>query len=126
MSGLSRIWRRARSNVAATAGAEPYPDLVPLTLDLPPNAAYAAALAAARAMPLWQVVSEDPAAGRIVALATTPRLKFVDDVEIVVEPAGAGSRVRVRSASRVGVTDFGANARRVRAYLARLATSAPA
>ena len=125
MSGLSRMWRRARSNVAATDGVEPYPDLVPLTLDLPPNAAYAAALAAARAMPLWQVVSEDPAAGRIAALATTARLKFVDDVEIVVEPAGAGSRVRMRSASRVGVTDLGANARRVRAYLARLATSAP-
>jgi uncharacterized protein (DUF1499 family) len=119
------MWRRARSNVAATDGVEPYPDLVPLTLDLPPNAAYAAALAAARAMPLWQVVSEDPAAGRIAALATTARLKFVDDVEIVVEPAGAGSRVRMRSASRVGVTDLGANARRVRAYLARLATSAP-
>lgn len=125
MTGLPRFWHRARSNVAATDGVEPYPDLVPLTLDLPPNAAYAAALAAARAMPLWQVVSEDPAAGRIAALASTPRLKFVDDVEIVVEPAGTGSRVHMRSASRVGVTDFGANARRVRAYLARLATSAP-
>jgi uncharacterized protein (DUF1499 family) len=125
VSGLARLWRRARSNVAATDGAEPYPDLAPLSLDLPPNAAYAAALAAARAMPLWQIHFEDPAAGRIAALATTPRLKFVDDIEIVVEPAGHGSRVRVRSASRVGITDFGTNARRVRAYLARLATSAP-
>jgi uncharacterized protein (DUF1499 family) len=126
VSGLSRAWRRARSNVAATDEVEPYPELAPLLLDLRPNAAYAAALAAARAMPLWQIVSEHPATGRIAAIATTPRLKFVDDVEIVVEPAGDGSRVRVRSASRVGVTDFGANARRVRAYLARLATSAPA
>lgn len=125
MSSLSRLWARARTNVAATDGIEPYPDLVPLSLDLQPNAAYAAALAAARAMPLWQVVAEDAAGGRIAALATTPRLQFVDDVEIAVEPAGAGSRVRVRSASRVGISDFGANARRIRAYLARLATAAP-
>ena len=125
MSGLSRLWHRARTNVAATDGAEPYPDIVPLALDLPFNAAYAAALSAARAMPLWRIVKEDPAAGRIVAEATTPRAKFVDDVEIAVEPAGAASLVRVRSASRVGITDFGTNARRVRSFLSRLATNAP-
>ena len=125
MSRLSRLWRRARTNVADTAGVEPYPDLAPLALDLPPNAAYAAALSAARAMPLWQVVTDEPRAGRIVAHATTPRMKFVDDVEITVEPAGAGSRIRVRSASRVGISDFGTNARRIRAYLARLALTSP-
>ena len=125
MSALSRVCHRARTNIAGTDGVEPYPDLAPLALDLPPNAAFAAALAAARAMPLWRVVAEDPAAGRIVAEATTPRMKFVDDVEIAVEPAGRGSRVRMRSASRVGVTDFGANARRVRAFLSRLSTTAP-
>ncbi|MGH7566357.1 MAG: DUF1499 domain-containing protein [Gemmatimonadota bacterium] len=125
MSGLSRIWVKARTNVARTDGSEPYPDLVPLQLDLPPNAAYAAALSTARAMPLWQVVTEDSGARRIAAHATTPRMKFVDDIEIVVEPAGTGSRVRVRSASRVGRTDFGTNARRVRAFLTRLRTTAP-
>ncbi len=125
MSGLARFWKRARTHVARTDGSEPYPDLVPLQLDLPPNAAYALALSTARAMPLWQVVSEDPGAGSITALATTPRMKFVDDIHIVVEAAGAGSRVRVRSASRVGKTDFGTNARRIRAYLARLGTTAP-
>jgi uncharacterized protein (DUF1499 family) len=123
VSGIGRLLHRARTNVAQTDGTEPYPDLAPLALDLPPNAAYAAALAAARAMPLWQVVSEDPGAGRITACATTPRMKFVDDVEIEVEPSGAGSRIRVRSASRVGMTDFGTNARRIRTYLARLATN---
>lgn len=125
MSTLSRLWQRARTNVAETAGAEPYPDLTPLALDLPPNAAYAAALSTARAMPLWQVVRDEPGAGRIAAHATTPRMKFVDDVEITVEPAGAGSRIRVRSASRVGISDFGTNARRIRAYLARLALTSP-
>ena len=121
---LSRLWQRARTNAASTDGAEPWPDLVPLELDLPPNAAFAAALSAARAMPLWRVVAEDPDAGRITAEATTSRLKFVDDVEIRIESAGSGCRVRVRSASRVGTTDFGTNARRIRAYLGRLATVA--
>jgi uncharacterized protein (DUF1499 family) len=125
VSGLSRLWHRARTNVVATVGAERDPDVVPLARDLPFNAAYAAALSAARAMPLWRIVAEDPAAGRIVAEATTPRARFVDDVEIAVEPAGAGSRVRVRSASRVGITDFGTNARRVRSFLSRLGTNAP-
>jgi uncharacterized protein (DUF1499 family) len=125
MSGLGRLLLRARTNVARTDGSEPYPDLAPLALDLPPNAAFAAALSAARAMPLWQVTSEDSAAGRIEAIATTPRMKFVDDVAITVEPAGAGSRIQVRSASRIGLSDFGTNARRIRAYLARLATGAP-
>lgn len=123
MSGIGRLLRRARTNVAQTDGSEPYPDLAPLTLDLGPNAAFAAALSAARAMPLWQVINEEPGAGRITACATTPRMKFVDDVEIAVEPAGPGSRIHVRSASRVGITDFGTNARRIRAYLARLATN---
>jgi uncharacterized protein (DUF1499 family) len=125
VNGLSRLWLKASTNAARTDGSEPYPDLVPLRLDLPPNAAFAAALSAARAMPLWQVVSEDAGPGRIAALATTPRLKFVDDVEIVIEPAGAGSRVRMRSASRVGRTDFGTNARRIRAFLSRLTTTTP-
>jgi uncharacterized protein (DUF1499 family) len=125
VSGLARLLQRARTHVARTDGVEPYPDLVPLALDLPPNAAYVAALAAARAMPLWRIVAEDPGARRIAAEATTPRMKFVDDLEILVEPAGTGSRVRVGSSSRVGITDFGTNARRVRAYLSRLATNAP-
>ena len=125
MSALSRLLQRARTHVARTDGVEPYPDLVPLELDLPPDVAYVAALAAVRAMPLWRIAVEDPAARRIAAEATTPRMKFVDDVEIVVESAGRGSRVRVGSTSRVGITDFGTNARRVRAYLSRLATNAP-
>jgi len=125
VSGLSRLWLRARTNAARTDGVEPYPDLLPLALDLPPNAAFVAALSAARAMPLWRIVSDEAGAGRIAAEATTPRMRFVDDIEILVEPAGAGSRVRVRSTSRVGITDFGTNARRVRAFLSRLATNAP-
>ena len=126
MTGTDRGQRLARDRVVEFPGASAHADTADaLALDLPFNAAYAAALSAARAMPLWRIVTEDPAAGRIVAEATTARAKFVDDVEIAVEPAETGSRVRVRSASRVGITDFGTNARRVRSFLSRLATNAP-
>jgi uncharacterized protein (DUF1499 family) len=66
-------------------------------------------------------VAADSSAGRIEATATTPWFGFKDDVVIRVAPDPAGSRVDVRSVSRVGQSDVGTNARRIRAYLARLA-----
>jgi len=70
-------------------------------------------------------VSTDPEKGDIRAEARTSRLGFIDDVRIQTRPlSGGGSRVDVRSASRVGIYDFGMNARRIRAYLERLALRA--
>jgi uncharacterized protein (DUF1499 family) len=66
-------------------------------------------------------VAADSAAGRIEATATTRWFGFKDDVVIRIEPDPAGSRVDMRSVSRVGESDVGTNARRIRAYLARLA-----
>jgi uncharacterized protein (DUF1499 family) len=53
-------------------------------------------------------------------VATTRWFGFKDDVAIRISPAGAGSRVDMRSRSRVGRSDLGANARRIREFLARL------
>ncbi len=97
-----------------------YPDLGPLRLEVPPAAAFARAAAAARAMG-WEMVAADSAAGRVEATATTRWFGFKDDVVVRVRPDGAGSRVDVRSVSRVGGSDVGANAARIRAYLARVA-----
>jgi uncharacterized protein (DUF1499 family) len=68
----------------------------------------------------WEVVGRDAQAGRIEAVDTTRWFGFKDDIAIRVSAAGAGSRVDVRSKSRVGRSDLGTNARRVRAYLERL------
>jgi uncharacterized protein (DUF1499 family) len=68
-------------------------------------------------------VDADSTAHRIEATATTPWFGFKDDVVIRIEPDPAGSRVDVRSVSRVGGSDVGTNAKRIRAYLARLAAS---
>ncbi|HWZ43435.1 MAG TPA: DUF1499 domain-containing protein [Candidatus Saccharimonadales bacterium] len=96
-----------------------YPDIAPLDLNVSPSQAYDRALAAARAMG-WEIVASDPAQGRIEATATTLLYGFKDDVAIRIAPSASGSRVDVRSLSRIGQSDVGANARRVRAYLAKI------
>lgn len=118
--------RRAAPNGVAYGGAEvaaaqqkAYPGVRPLTLAAPPAAAYPRALEAARAMG-WHVAAADPAAGRIEATATTLWFGFKDDVVIRIRAGGAGSRIDVRSVSRVGQSDLGANARRIEEFLARL------
>jgi uncharacterized protein (DUF1499 family) len=96
-----------------------YPDIVPADYPIPAEAAFEAAFAAAREMG-WDVVAIDQAAGRIEATDRTFWFGFVDDIVIRVRPTDAGSRIDVRSVSRVGVSDIGTNAARVRAYLAKL------
>jgi uncharacterized protein (DUF1499 family) len=99
-----------------------FPDIEPLRLDMAPPAAFDRALAAVRAMN-WEVVATDPSAGRIEATDTTALFGFKDDVVARVRPDGNGSRIDVRSLSRIGGGDLGTNAKRVRAYSRRLASS---
>ena len=106
------------ADVAALQKAA-YPDLHPARLGVAPPEALRRAEQVAREMG-WQIVAVDPAALRIEATATTLLFGFKDDVVIRVAPAAAGSRVDVRSLSRVGGSDFGANANRVRAFVERL------
>lgn len=95
-----------------------YPDIQPLIVDAPPGGAFVTAKAVAQEMN-WEVTGEDAKAGTITAVATTFWFGFKDDVEIRVAPHGKGSRIDLRSKSRVGVGDAGANAKRIRAYMAR-------
>jgi uncharacterized protein (DUF1499 family) len=96
-----------------------YPDIQPVTLPVAPGAAFHVALAAARDMG-WAIVASDSAAGRIEATATTTWFGFKDDVVVRIGPDPKGSRVDVRSESRVGGSDVGTNAARIRAYEKRL------
>lgn len=100
----------------ARAQAQAYPDLRTRRMELAPDRAFERALATARNMD-WEIVAADPASGRIEATATTLWFGFKDDIVIRVEPDGGGSRVDLRSVSRVGKSDVGTNARRIRAYL---------
>jgi uncharacterized protein (DUF1499 family) len=96
-----------------------YPDLTPLALGVPPDQAFNRALAVARKMG-WDIVASDPASGRIEATDTTFWFGFKDDVVVRIAAAPGGSRVDVRSVSRVGLSDVGTNAARIRKYLSEL------
>jgi uncharacterized protein (DUF1499 family) len=65
-------------------------------------------------------VATVPAEGRIEATDSTRFFGFKDDVVVRVRAEGTGSRIDIRSKSRVGLGDAGTNARRVRALMARI------
>ncbi len=96
-----------------------YPDIVPLELALPPAESFKKALAPAQAMG-WQIVVADEQEGRIEATDTTFWFGFKDDIVVRITATGKGSQIDVRSLSRVGRSDIGANAKRIRKYLNEL------
>lgn len=99
-----------------------YPDLAPITVSLPSEQAFDRALAAAQDAG-WRIVTADRGSGRIEATDTTRWFGFQDDIAVRLTPWGAGTRVDVRSVSRVGRGDTGTNARRIRQYLERLGSN---
>jgi uncharacterized protein (DUF1499 family) len=97
-----------------------YPDIAPLETALPPAEAFRRALATAQAMPRWTIVSSNPQTGIIEGSARTLFMGFTDDFVIRVRAESAGSRIDMRSESRQGRSDLGANAARIRSYMAAL------
>ena len=94
---------------AAEQQRQAYPDILPAHFAESQERVFAAVETAAQAMG-WEVVAAVPSEGRLEASATTFWFGFTDDVVVRVVPAGSGTRVDVRSKSRVGVSDVGANA----------------
>ena len=99
---------------------EAYPDLKPVKLAMTPADAIRRAEALARERG-WDIASVDPVAGHLEATATTRFFRFKDDVIVRARPAPGGSLVDVRSVSRVGRSDLGMNAKRVRKFTQDLA-----
>jgi len=105
---------------AADQQRRAYPDIAPLVVHLSASAAFDRVDAAVRDLG-WELVGSDRTSGRIEATDTTFWFGFKDDVVVrITEDSGQGSRIDVRSKSRVGVGDLGTNARRVRELLSRL------
>lgn len=105
---------------AASLQRAAYPDIVPVVLPVAPAEAFRRADKVATELG-WEVVARAPTDGRIEAVDTTAWFGFEDDVVIRIQAEGAaGSRVDIRSKSRVGESDFGANARRIRSFIERL------
>lgn len=96
-----------------------YPDIQPLLSTHAPAAVLDAARKVALAMK-WRIVAEPADTGRLEATATTAWFGFKDDVVIRVQAEGTGSRLDIRSESRLGGSDIGANAARIREFVRRM------
>lgn len=99
------------------AQREAYPDIVPVKVSVSSGQAYKYALAAAKKMNWWKIQAADQSAGRIEATSTIPWFGFKDDIVIRIENKGSDSRIDIRSDSRLGYSDIGENARRIRHYM---------
>ncbi|MEP3891146.1 MAG: DUF1499 domain-containing protein [Hellea sp.] len=96
---------------------EAYADIRPLILSDAPDVVFGQAKAAAKQMG-WDIKSENVDSGVLEATDTTFWYGFKDDVVIRVRPSeGGGTVLDVRSISRVGRSDIGANAARIRKFL---------
>ena len=118
--------RRGASTPAAYEGPrvaqlqhEGYPDIAPLLLRMPPDEAFRRVDRVAMAMG-WDVVARAPQDGRLEAVDTSEWFGFRDDIVVRIRPEEGGSRIDVRSKSRVGQSDLGVNAKRIRAFLTAL------
>lgn len=110
---------RPDGELVSVLQAKSYPDIQPVILAQSPEAVFDQAKSAVKAMG-WVLVSEDKAAGLIEATDTTFWYGFKDDVIIRITPSETGAVLDVRSVSRIGMSDMGANAKRIREFIEAL------
>jgi len=98
-----------------------YPDLKTLNLDKDKKTVFEKALSLAEAQPRWTVNYHDGGTGIIEGVAVTFLFRFRDDFIIrIKENKEGGCSVDMRSKSRLGKGDLGANANRIRDYFEAL------
>lgn len=86
----------------------------------PQDATFSACLAVAKKFPRWNIEYEDSASGIIEGVAVTALLRFKDDWVIRVRGSGTETVVDMRSKSRLGKGDLGANAARIKEFFAKV------
>jgi uncharacterized protein (DUF1499 family) len=106
---------QCRNGADYSGGMRSHSGIEPRWFPLPSEKVFEAALAAANTMH-WHIAAAVNSEGRIEATATTRILRFKDDVVIRIREHSGGTRLDIRSASRVGRSDLGANARRIRRF----------
>jgi uncharacterized protein (DUF1499 family) len=89
-----------------------YPEVGPILSHLPPSEAFTHALKIAEQIG-WKIHHQSQKQSHIEAIDTTFWFGFKDDIVIKIQENNTGSRIDLRSVSRVGKSDLGANANRV-------------
>jgi hypothetical protein len=97
-----------------------YPTLTGRVLPIEPVFAVERVVAALESLPGTTIVDVDPEGGRVEAISTTRVFRFVDDIVVRVRAEGSESRVDMRSKSRDGKGDLGANAARIEGFMLAL------
>jgi uncharacterized protein (DUF1499 family) len=106
-----------------------YPDIQPAMVDLEAEQAYRLALRLVKELG-WRVVDSTGPNLRgdgVAHVEATDRsliFGFPSDIAIRVRPLANQTRIDIRSVSRVGKHDFGANARRIRRFVAAVQDAA--
>lgn len=101
-----------------------YPDVEPIVVDLEADEAYQLVLKTAASRG-WRVIDQRPPGGRsgvghVDFLDRTLVMGFNDDIAVRLKPLAGQTRIDVRSASRYGRHDFGANAKRIQQFAEEL------
>jgi uncharacterized protein (DUF1499 family) len=96
-----------------------YPDLHPIRIPTTSSRAFRSAEAVAESLG-WEITYSDEQTGVIEATDSSRIFRFIDDIVIRIRPALGVAVVDLRSRSRIGKGDLGANAARIRAFRAAL------
>lgn len=94
---------------------EAFPHIKPIITELSPKESHTQALLAIDKLN-WVLVVDDAATGIIEAYDKSSIFGFIDDVSIRIRPVNSGSQIDLRSVSRVGEGDLGANAARIHQF----------
>jgi len=111
-----------RLNMVETGRTPEYPDLQPREYAAGEQRVTEALKTAAGRLSRFAFVGagRGPGGSEVHYVASTPVLRFKDDVNVRIRREGAKTKVTVRSKSRMGTMDFGQNARNVRELMAAL------
>ena len=111
-----------RINTVETGRTPEYPDLQPREYAASEQKVTEAVKAAAGRISRFTFVGagRGPGGSEVHYVASTPVLRFKDDVNVRIRREGGKTKVSVRSKSRMGTMDFGQNARNIRELTAAL------
>ena len=107
--------RKVPANLAKLQQAG-YPNLAPLLIGKDASQVFEEAVALAKSRG-WEIVDIATENGTIEATDTTKFMGFKDDVVIRVSEKEGKTIVDMRSVSRIGISDMGTNAARIKAFL---------